>query len=910
MTAPFVRHGVASDSHFIAEALTEDHSGELLPSATIDAIWTTTGKFIACQPNRAMIEAAGLLPLSAASSLEGYPPTMFTVPPNFGALPTGPALKSIMTRKLLPQSILALILFLFDNANSAAQGPIVIDAHEPEIKPAALTTHLGTSIDPQGHTLGANSLYLTRDGRPWLPVMGELHYSRVPEAEWESSILKMKAAGVDIISSYVIWIHHEQVEGQFNWKGNRDIRRFAQVCARHGMYFYPRLGPWSHGEVRNGGFPDWVVERGHTRENDPQYLREVDSLFQQIGDQLQGLYWKDGGPVIGVQIENEYRGLSPRLGAEHIRTLKKMAIDAGIDVPFYTVTGWDNAVVPRDVVLPVYGGYPDAPWDSTPQAIAAPEVYAFRFENRSAGNMGAIGGNGQGPATAYTAVPFLTAEVGGGIQDTYFRRPVVSADDIAAIQPVLIGSGANVFGYYMFAGGRNPDGGNITLQESQRTGYPTDVPTKSYDFQAPISNNGVERLSLRRLKLVHYFLNDFGEVLAPMQLQVPTLTPKTGDDVQTPRVSARTRGDRGFIFFNNHNRNVHVKSVIGFQVRLVLPSETIQIPEEPINLPEGAYGIWPANLNVGPMLLKYSTAQLFKRVIRNSEEYLLFFQIPGITPEFSLDGLNKGKIEADGFESLPTRHSTLLRPREGANEITIRSAGKSIHLLLFSRADAEQIWKTDCPSSLVRTDADFYGHGKAFTLQQVDKRDFRFAFFSPQESGSTSLHRDFFIEHHKTLPTMKITAKVAINKKPLERAEPSLGPEFSWRKRRIPIAPDDADFQRAGVWLLQISTPRNRESNLDIFLRIRYQGDVARLTQDGRVLDDDFWNSNPWFVSTKNVAMDLSRPAELRILPFPKDATVYLEKKESLSSNAFDGNFVNLEDVTALPVYRLNLQLP
>jgi len=67
----------------------------------------------------------------------------------------------------------------------------------------------------------------------------------------------------------------------------------------------------------------------------------------------------------------------------------------------------------------------------------------------------------------------------------------------------------------MFHGGRNPDGGLITLQESQLTGYPTDVPVKSYDFQAPLGEYGQERESLRKLKLIHYFLNDFGSILAP-----------------------------------------------------------------------------------------------------------------------------------------------------------------------------------------------------------------------------------------------------------------------------------------------------------------------------------------------------------------------------------------------------------
>src|SRR5579872_1719782 len=139
---------------------------------------------------------------------------------------------------------------------SASPDSIAIDARTPPQPLRQSSYHAGTLSSPSGHTIGINSMYLTREGSPWLPVMGEFHYSRVPESEWEEELLKMKSAGVQIVSTYVIWIHHEEIEGKVDWSGERDLRRFVELCGRNGLYVIARIGPWTHGEVRNGGFPE------------------------------------------------------------------------------------------------------------------------------------------------------------------------------------------------------------------------------------------------------------------------------------------------------------------------------------------------------------------------------------------------------------------------------------------------------------------------------------------------------------------------------------------------------------------------------------------------------------------------------------------------------------------------------
>ena len=101
-----------------------------------------------------------------------------------------------------------------------------------------------------------DSKSILKDGKRWFPVMGEIHFSRCPRQFWKESLMKMKAGGVDIVSTYVFWIHHEEIEGEYDWTGNRDLHAFIKAASECGVKILLRIGPWSHGEARNGGFPD------------------------------------------------------------------------------------------------------------------------------------------------------------------------------------------------------------------------------------------------------------------------------------------------------------------------------------------------------------------------------------------------------------------------------------------------------------------------------------------------------------------------------------------------------------------------------------------------------------------------------------------------------------------------------
>jgi hypothetical protein len=799
---------------------------------------------------------------------------------------------------------------------------LVIDATTAPPPAETGFLRLGANTSPGGHAIGATSRYLTRDGQPWLAVMGEFHFSRFPRAQWEEEILKMKAGGVEIVAAYIIWIHHEEVEGQFDWSGQRDLRAFAELCAKHGMYFYPRIGPWSHAEVRNGGFPDWLVRKvgPGLRSNDSTYLAYATRWYDQIGRQLRELLWKDGGPVIGIQLENEYNGGGPGRGAEHILQLKRMALAAGFDVPLYTVTGWDNAVLPPAEVIPVFGGYPDWPWDQSTERLPPGEVFAFRFANRWAGGRDEHNPPGTSQA-ALARYPYLGVEFGGGIQITYHRRPVIGTDDIGAMLPVQIGSGVNLYGYYLFHGGANPKGQLTTLQESQRTGYPTDVPVVSYDFQAPLSEYGEMRESFRRIKLVHYFLNAFGGDLAPMVVRRPDVVPASEADAAVPRLAARTLGNRGFIFFSNYLRHYGLPERKGVQVELRLPGEALRVPAAPITVPPGAYFIWPVNLQVGGALLKYGTAQLLTRSAARGDSVYFFFAVPGIAPEFAFDATTVTSVEAPGATSGHDGDRIYVRgltPGTGAALTVHPTAGPAVRIVLLSESAAENLWRGEFGGAerLLLSPQDVFFEAGRVHVRSVGSPDFSVGVFPPLAAPPTgsvrlrSLGADgVFTRYAATLPARRPRITVEKVREAAVVPPVTLFNAVTWRHVAIALAPSDSAFDHAAVWRLRI--PAGASLGDGDVLDIHYEGDVGRLYARGVLLDDNFYNGLPWRVGLQRFANELRRgPLELRILPLRSDAPIYIEPAFRPTDFPANGQVARLESARVLPRYELLLTAP
>ncbi|MGN0048453.1 MAG: beta-galactosidase, partial [Bacteroides sp.] len=359
---------------------------------------------------------------------------------------------------------------------------------------------------------------LIMGGKRVVPVMGEVHYSRIPVGEWKQEIRKMKDGGVTMIACYVFWNHIEEIEGQFDWSGQRDLRTFLELCWQEQLPVVLRVGPFCHGEVRCGGIPDWVIASGcKTRSEDPRFLKYVTALYRQIFTQVQGLQWKDGGPVIAAQFDNEYGG-----HGSYLLALKRIANEIGFDLPFYTRTGWPElkSPVPYGEMIPLYGDYADGFWDRSIEETAGDYYKAFNFRAKRTSDAiaseqldySAASVNPQNPSIK-SAYPYFTCELGGGMMTSYHRRVYVYPEDAYSMALVKLGSGSNLLGYYMYHGGTNPEGKLTYLNETQATPATNwnDLPVKTYDFQAPLGEFGQRNPHYYMLRKLHLFMHDYGE---------------------------------------------------------------------------------------------------------------------------------------------------------------------------------------------------------------------------------------------------------------------------------------------------------------------------------------------------------------------------------------------------------------
>lgn len=150
--------------------------------------------------------------------------------------------------------------------------------------------------------------HFARQGKPYQIISGSMHFQRIPRAYWRDRLRKARAMGLNTIQTYVFWNALEPQRGHFDFSGRNDVAAFVRMAQAEGLNVILRPGPYACAEWEAGGFPAWLFAdpQLQVRTQDPAYLAAVDAYFQRVGQQLAPLMAARGGPIIAVQVENEY----------------------------------------------------------------------------------------------------------------------------------------------------------------------------------------------------------------------------------------------------------------------------------------------------------------------------------------------------------------------------------------------------------------------------------------------------------------------------------------------------------------------------------------------------------------------------------------------------------------------------
>ena len=617
----------------------------------------------------------------------------------------------------------------------------------------------GANVAPNGDRIEVTSKCLRLNGRAIIPLMGEMHYSRVPRGEWAASLKTMKDGGISIVSTYVFWNHQEWKEGEYDFSGNRDLSAFLEEVRKAGMWALVRIGPWAHGECREGGFPDWLIdkrgpgngERGMgsgkriprakrvaegdalagvgtggimLRSTDPLFMAAVEKFWTRLFPEVEPHLWKNGGAVIGVQLENESRGPWP-----YYQALKALAVKTGYDVPMYTRTGWPRLNGPETTfgeMIPLYGDYAEGFWDRSLKSM--PGSYKDSFLMRPARTSSVIATEQLGAQKAEDAkgaekYPYFTCELGGGMASSYHRRLKMEPMDAFALAVVKLGSGSNLPGFYMYHGGTNPTDTGANMAESQRGRFTNgnDLPVVSYEFQSPVSEFGEPQNSYWLIQALGRFCREYGEELATEE---PVFVNKH-----------ETRRGR-FVFHNDYVRRLNPdgecwigiekdgkvervldgREICASPVRS-LKSEVLSLSNLKLLKPAGTpppVAIGPAGVAVMPEESAWDAAA----------EYEVPFKPDANMIEIAYDG-DMARLYADGqlvqddfWKGVPIRYA-LRRIPKGTKRLTLKVLpwGEGAEKLIFADGVKSHTAKASLSHTFEIGESEFLLDGKPFLVR-------------------------------------------------------------------------------------------------------------------------------------------------------------------------------------------------
>lgn len=350
---------------------------------------------------------------------------------------------------------------------------------------------------PQAHLFALGDTAFLLDGKPFQILSGELHYTRIPDAYWQDRLHKARAMGLNTVAVYCMWNVHEPQPGQWAFSGPYDVARFVRLAQAEGLWVILRPGPYVCAEWEFGGYPWWLLKQPgmKVRSRDPRFMEAARAYLLALGRQLAPLQVTRGGPILMVQVENEYGSFGRDTGYE--RQIARDIREAGFEVPLFTADGdwlFQHAALP--------GILPGANGETDPAKLK-------KLVNQYHGGKG----------------PYFVPELYPGWLDHWGEKFVrVPTDRVVAETRRLLEAGVSI-NFYMWHGGTNF---GFMSGANYNKAHPIQPDITSYDYDAPLSESGVpteKYMALRRLLLAYHAAP--GEVpavpAAPKTITIPAI---------------------------------------------------------------------------------------------------------------------------------------------------------------------------------------------------------------------------------------------------------------------------------------------------------------------------------------------------------------------------------------------------
>jgi beta-galactosidase len=297
------------------------------------------------------------------------------------------------------------------------------------------------------------------DGRPFQIISGEIHPARVPKEYWRHRIRMAKAMGCNTIAAYIFWNYHESEPGVFDFQtGNHDIVQFFRLIQQEKMWAILRPGPYVCAEWDFGGIPPYLLRIPDIKVRcmDPRYMVAVERYLKELAALIKPLLVANGGPILMIQIENEYGSFGN--DRNYLEKLRQIWMRNGIDGPFFTADG------------------------PTPYMLEAGNIDGAAIGLDSGSNEKAFAQ----AALRNPAVPAFSSETYPGWL-THWGQPWAKPGiDGLLRQVTFLLENKKSFNFYVIHGGTNF--GFTAGANSGGKGYEPDV--TSYDYDAPINEQG------------------------------------------------------------------------------------------------------------------------------------------------------------------------------------------------------------------------------------------------------------------------------------------------------------------------------------------------------------------------------------------------------------------------------------